>query len=182
MKISPFRLETSRLIIRPSRLGDASALFRLIRANREALADYFPMTVSSTASVMATRAYLLRRTGERKAGTNLFAGIFLRESGQLIGQLQLKDINWRVPKGDAGYFIDSAHAGNGLGSEAMQAFTKYCFENPGMVKVSLRIEPKNMASKRVAEKCGFVCIGVMKNDFRGADGRLMDCELWEKIK
>ncbi len=182
MKISSFRLETSRLVIRTFTLSDAPALFRLVQANREALADYFPMTVSSTSSVMATRAYLLKRSSERKSGASLFAGIFSRGNGQLIGQVQLKDINQRVPKGDAGYFIDGAHAGNGLGAEAMQAFSNYCFEKLGMEKISLRIEPKNAGSKRVAEKCGFVCIGVAKKDFRGNDGRLMDCEVWERIK
>ena|ERR1041385_5236042 len=180
MKLTPFQIESSRIFIRTYKISDARDLYNLVELNHDLLADYFPMTVENNTSVMSKRKYILEKNAERKAGRNLFAGIFLKENKKLTGQVCAKDINWRVPKCEMGYFLDKNYFGKGLGTEALQLFSEFCFWQIGIVKITLRIEPKNMASKKIAEKCGFEKIGVSKNDFRATDGRLMDCEIWEK--
>src|SRR5665213_3667519 len=175
MKISPVKIESSRLLIRTYTLADAKALYQLIDSNAEILADYFPMTVEKTSSVMSTRKYILERNSDRKSGVSLFAGIFLKENKMLIGQICAKDINQRVPKCELGYFLDKKYYEKGFGSEAVKLFSDYCFEKIGFEKITLRIEPKNSASKRVAENCGFKYIGTAEKDFRSTEGRLMNC-------
>ena len=98
-----------------------------------------------------------------------------------MGQISVKEINWRVPKCELGYFIASASAGKGFATEAVTAITVYCFETLKMAKVMLRIENTNEPSLRVARACGYTLSGTLRNDFRSAGGRLMDCEVWEKI-
>jgi ribosomal-protein-serine acetyltransferase len=182
MKISPVRIESPLLLIRNYKLADAAALFQLIDSNKNLLNDYFPMSVENNTSVMASRKYILDRNSDRRKGKSLFAGIFTADGTQLIGQICAKDINWRVPKCEAGYFLAENFHGKGLGTALLKLFSDHCFKEFGMQKIMLRIEPKNSASKRIAAKCGFEMIGVAKNDFRSADGRLMECELWEKIR
>jgi len=182
MKIPPLKIESSHLFIRTYTLVDAKALYQLIDSNAQILADYFPMTVEKTSSVMFTRKYILDRNSDRKAEMSLFAGIFLKDEKKLIGQICAKDINWRVPKCELGYFLDQKHSGKGFGSEAVKLFSEFCFSELNFAKITLRIEPKNSASKRLAENCDFKFIGTAENDFRSTEGRLMDCELWERIK
>jgi RimJ/RimL family protein N-acetyltransferase len=182
MKIQPLRIESPRLFIRTYRISDAKNLFHLVDANKDLLSDYFPMTVENNTSVMAKRQYIIERNSERKSGKSLFAGIFLKGHEILIGQICAKDINWRVPKCEMGYFLDKNYFGKGFGLEASLLFSDYCFEKLNIEKITLKIEPKNIASKKLAEKCLFERIGISKNDFRSTDGRLMDCEIWEKIK
>jgi ribosomal-protein-serine acetyltransferase len=181
MKIFPFKLESPLLLIRPYKLSDASSLFKLIDSNREMLGDYFPMSVEHNTSVMASRGYVLERNSDRKQGKSLFAGIFMPGGKQLIGQICAKDINWRVPKCEMGYFLDKDFLQKGIGSAAVKLFSDHCFKELKMAKITLRIEPQNLASKKLAAACGFEMIGVAKNDFRSSEGRLMECELWEKI-
>ena len=181
MKIPALKIETSRLLIRTYILSDAISLFQLIDSNKEILADYFPMTIEKTSSIMSTRKYILERNSDRKSGQSLFAGIFLKDSKKLIGQVIAKDINWRVPKCELGYFLDKSNFGKGIGSEAVNLFTEHCFNELGIEKITLRIEPKNIASKKLAKKCSYKLIGIAKNDFRSTEGRLMDCELWERV-
>ena len=182
MKISSFEITSRLLFIRPYKLSDAASLFELINSNKNILKDYFPMSVENNTSVMASRKYILERNSDRKNGKSLFAGIFTADGKQLVGQICAKDINWRVPKCEAGYFIDKNYLQKGIGSEALRLFSDYCLEKLEIVKITLRIEPKNIASKKLAEKCGYVMIGLAKNDFRSSTGRLMECELWEKIR
>lgn len=180
MNIPSLKITSARLFIRTYTLSDAKSLFQLVEANRETLSDYFPMTVEKNTSVMSKRQYILERNSERKLGKSLFAGIFTLDNKH-IGQICAKDINWRVPKCEMGYFIDKNSFGKGFGGEALLLFSNYCFEELKMAKITLRIEPKNYASKKLAHKCGFEMIGVSKNDFRSTTGRLMECEIWEKV-
>jgi RimJ/RimL family protein N-acetyltransferase len=181
MKFSPFRLETSRLLVRSYIAADAPALFRMVSADRESLSDYFPLTVENNSSEYASRNFIQSRELELREGKSAFAGIFEKETGALIGQIHVKDINWRVPKCEMGYFIASPKRGNGFAAEALEAVADFCIRKAGMMKVMLRIENINDLSKRVAAKSGFTFSGTLKNDFRSEDGRLMDCEVWERI-
>lgn len=181
MKIPSVKIETPRLFIRAYEAADASALFRMVSNEHESLRHYFPLTVESNTSTMAAREFIKTRQREIKDGYSFFAGIFEKESGELIGQITLRDINWRVPKCELGYFIISEKRGSGIAPEALNAMSQFCFEKAGMVKLLLRIENINAASIAVARKCGYTLSGTLRNDFRSADGRLMDCEVWEKI-
>ncbi|CAN5786114.1 GNAT family protein [soil metagenome] len=181
MKIASFKVENLFLQLRNYKLSDAASLFRLVDSNKEILRDYFPVSVENNSSVMSSCKYILERNSDRKNGKSLFAGIFTADGKTLIGQICAKGINWRVPKCEAGYFLDKNFHGKGFGEAALKLFSSYCFENLSMQKITLRIEPKNAASNKLALKCGFEMIGIAKNDFRSSDGRLMDCELWEKV-
>ena len=181
MKFPPLNTETPRLLLRNLKVSDASALFEIISLNKNSLKDYFPFTVQGNSSVMDARAFIRVRNREAKSGESFTAGIFLKENKQLLGLVSLKHINWRVPKCEMGYFIDKKQQGKGLCTEATNANCAYSFDVLKMAKISLRIEPVNIASKRIAEKCGFTFIGLAKNDFRSANDRLMDCEIWERI-
>jgi RimJ/RimL family protein N-acetyltransferase len=180
MRIAPIKLESDRLLIRNYSIKDAPALFELVKNNIDLLKDYFPMSVEQNTSIPNSRKYILQRHSDRKKEKSLFAGIFTPE-GRLIGQICAKDINWRVPKCEAGYFLDKNFHGKGLAKEAIELFTEHCFRKLGIIKITLRIEPQNTISKILAEKSGFKMIGLAKNDFRSSTGRLMDCELWEKV-
>ena len=181
MKLPTVSIATSRLHLRPYTIDDAPALFRLISEEQDSLRDYFPLTVESNTTLMASRSFIRSRAAETRDGRSFFCGIFEKESGALIGQITVKDINWRVPKCELGYFIKSSLCGKGYASEAVTAICEFCFQKAGMVKLLLRIEDLNLASKKVAEKCGFSFRGTLQNDFRSVDGRLMDCEVWERI-
>lgn len=181
MKFPSITIESPRLYIRAYELSDSAALFRMVAGNHESLRNYFPLTVESNGSSMASRGFIKSRQTEIREGKSFFAGIFEKETGQLIGQIAVRDINWRVPKCELGYFIISEKRGLGFAPEAVKAVTDFCMESAGMVKILLRIENINAASIQVAKKCGFSISGTLRNDFRSADGRLMDCEVWEKI-
>ena len=178
--ISRFQLKTERLIIRPYRVNDAGQLFEFVKRNRERMVDYLPLTVQENYSGMASRQFIRKRKSEYQEAKSCFMGIFL-PGNKLAGQIALREINTRVPKCEMGYVIDADAAGKGYTTEALQAVCNWCFDNLQMQKVSLRIETINTASLKVAAAAGFQHTALLRNDFRAADGRLMDVELWEKF-
>ena len=179
MKISTFNIASPRLYLRTYALADAKSLFQLVDENKKMLSDYFPMTVEGNTSVMAKRKYILERNADRKSGKHLFAGIFTLDK-KLIGQILAKDINWRVPKCELGYFLDKDFIGKGLGSEAVNLFSTYCFEELGIAKITLRIEPSNIASKKLLEKAGFLREAYFKENYF-FNGRFIDTEIYSLL-
>jgi ribosomal-protein-serine acetyltransferase len=46
----------------------------------------------------------------------------------LIGIIFIKNINWRIPEYELGYFIDKAYEGQGIMTKIIDKAFKYCFE------------------------------------------------------
>ncbi len=91
---------------------------------------------------------------QRHLGTAYAFGIFLRD-GSLVGEIHLSNV-LRGPfqNGMIGYWVDQAHAGQGLAPEAVVLLLQFAFEDLGLHRVEVSIVPRNKASLRVIEKLG----------------------------
>jgi RimJ/RimL family protein N-acetyltransferase len=84
---------------------------------------------------------------------------------------------WDVPRIEVGYFVVQAQTGKGYATEAARATVRFAFEHLGVLRVELQCRADNLASKRVAERCGFVYEGRMRQRHRKKAGDLVDV-LW----
>jgi len=66
-------------------------------------------------------------------------------------------------------------------SEALSLFTKYLFATQTINRLKLSILPGNLASKRVAEKCGFKYEGAARGAFFHR-GRHQDIEEYSLLR
>ena len=69
------------------------------------------------------------------------------------------------------------YSGRGYATEALGLLTEYLFSTKLMHRLQLSIRPDNLASRRVAEKCGYTQEGVMRS-IAFSHGRFHDMELW----
>ncbi|MBI1756642.1 MAG: GNAT family N-acetyltransferase [Fimbriimonas ginsengisoli] len=64
---------------------------------------------------------------------------------------------------EIGYIVfDPGRRGKGVMTEALAQFTRYLFDLKPIHRIQAQIEPSNVASRRVAEKCGFRYEGTMR--------------------
>ena len=56
-------------------------------------------------------------------------------------------------------------AGRGYVTEAVQLFTDHLFDTRPITRIQLHIHPDNLASQRIAEKCGFTYEGTARGVF-----------------
>ncbi|HYA67919.1 MAG TPA: GNAT family protein, partial [Acidimicrobiales bacterium] len=93
------------------------------------------------------------RERERQLGTGYGFGMFVE--GRIAGEITLSSVQ-RGPFQNAfvGYWVDRSLAGNGLAPEATVVVLRFAFEELGLHRVEVAIVPRNMASRRVAEKLG----------------------------
>jgi len=79
-------------------------------------------------------------------------------------------VNRELPEFEIGYFADCDHEGQGYVSEAVQAVLNWVFHNLGAYRVSLGCSDTNLRSIRVAERCGMVREGHLRENRRLPDG------------
>jgi RimJ/RimL family protein N-acetyltransferase len=84
---------------------------------------------------------------------------------------------------ESGAFLGLALApsrGRGVASEALRRLTAWAFAELGMLRLELLISAENTASKRVAERCGYVREGVLRSRHVKQDLR-EDTEIWSRL-
>jgi len=99
-------------------------------------------------------------------------GAFERETGEFVAQIFIGQANWALPEFMIGYFADRDHEGQGYVSEAVRATLPFIFEHLGAHRVRLECDDTNERSRRVAERCGLVREGHVRENKRNADGTL----------
>ena len=92
--------------IKPIGLEDTSDFYHLIERNRNYIKRYFQITSGSCNDLLSTENYL--RGKIKQAARKEFYFFKITQIGKpgIIGCLILKSLDWRVPKGEFGYFID----------------------------------------------------------------------------
>ena len=160
--------------IRPLSTADLHPYFALVERNRKRLEDFFTGTVSRTRTLEDTAAFLADITARAEAKTYMPFVIVDNDTNTIIGFLDLKNIDWSIPKSEMGAWMDAAWAGRRVATKAFQIFCEYCFSTFGFRKLFLRTHESNGAAQRVAESSGFEREGVLRRDYKTTSGELVD--------
>ncbi len=104
-------------------------------------------------------------------------------SGRLLGTSQFYRSAPCIHGLELGYILhDPADRGRGLASEAVKLFSDHLFAaRPGVYRQQLVIEAWNVASWKLAERCGFVREGLMRSAGFGS-GDPADCLLYGRTR
>lgn len=179
----PSALETQRLLLRPPRSGDGAVLHEAIVESLPALRRF----LASLPWVAQEQTPESAETWCRNAASNFIARrdlpflVFARESGRLLGGCGLHRTNWDVPRTEVGYWIRSSESGKGYITEAVNALVTLALATIGAQRIELVMDAENMASRRVAERCGFLLEGTHRNDRRAPDGSLRDTCIYARL-
>ena len=150
--------------IRPLEMSDLYAYFELVERNRKRLEDFFTGTVSKTKDIAATEQFLKEISAKRNAKEYFTFVVSDDATHQLIAFLDLKNVDWSIPKTEVGCYTDESFAGKGITTKAMKLFVDYCFKELHFKKLFLRTHDTNKAARILAEKCGFEIEGTIKMD------------------
>lgn len=83
---------------------------------------------------------------------------------------------------EIGYWLDPAHWGRGVATEVLALITAWSWsERPELTRLFLLIYSANLASQRVAAKCGYVCEGVQQRSLIKS-GRAVDVSMYASYR
>jgi RimJ/RimL family protein N-acetyltransferase len=116
--------------------------------------------------------------GRRDGGREAFA--IVDEEGRFLGLVLAPRIDPEARTAELGYVVAPAARGRGVASEALRQLTRWAFDEVGMFRLELLISVENEASKRVAERCGYVREGVLRSLHVKQDVH-EDTEIWSRL-
>ena len=115
-----------------------------------------------------------RRTGTKEAFAIVDGG------GDLLGLCMAPRIDSDTATAELGYAVAPASRGKGVATEALRLLTEWAFAELELHRLELLISVDNVASKRVAERCGYVKEGVLRSHYL-KPGVRVDTEIWSRL-
>jgi len=116
----------------------------------------------------------------RKDGTRSGFAIVDDETRAQLGMAVAPTIEPEAATAELGYVVASAARGRGVATAALGLLTDWALEELGAERLELRISVDNVASKRVAERCGYVRDGVLRSLYV-KEGLRDDTEVWSRL-
>jgi len=148
----PLPLQTERLVIRPYREDDATALHDVFGSP-----EVMRWTPSPPSKDVAETAQRLTRTmaftARQPPGFGLWA-LELKTPSEFLGQVGLFPVEGKGPEVEVAYELAPRVWGHGYATEAARALVEYGFRELGLGRIVALILPDNARSRNVASKCG----------------------------
>lgn len=92
-----------------------------------------------------------------------------------IGVFRKDNIHSRTA--EMGYYISELFWGQGLGTSAVKQTCRYIFENTDILRIFAEPFAYNAASRRILEKSGFLCEGILRAN-AVKNGKVLDMALY----
>ncbi len=162
MKPKLYTAETgSKIAFKPMRLEESPLIHTY--ASDEDVSRYIGWKLMTTLD--ETTAYVKEMLRREEAGTHLYASIYERDSGVLIGTGMLFNFDDEARQAEIGYVFHKDYWGKGYASEAINAITNFAGEQLGLHKVHASVVAANIGSARVLEKNGYALEGRLMDHF-----------------
>ncbi|WP_353777632.1 GNAT family N-acetyltransferase [Winogradskyella sp. 3972H.M.0a.05] len=155
--------------------------FMLIDNNRSRLEDFFAGTVSKTKTRLDTEAYCKIIDIRIKEKSYLPYIISDTKTNDYIGLVDIKNIDWSIPKAEVGYFIDHNYEGKGIISKSVKHVIEHISNTYKFKKLLCRAESNNIGSISVALKNEFELEGTIRRDYKTTKGKIVDLNYYGRI-
>jgi RimJ/RimL family protein N-acetyltransferase len=100
--------------------------------------------------------------------------------GRFVGLALAPTIDREGAEVELGYIVPAHARGRGVASEMLRQLTRWAFDEAGALRIVLIIDVENVASERVAERCGYVREGVMRSSYL-KQGIRIDAAVWSRL-
>ena len=150
-----FRSERLYYLAADPTMAERTAAF--YRRNQTAFAPFDPVQPEEFFTAEGQRERLEWDMGQAEEGRCFrFLLVRPRQPGKIVGLAGLNEIvRGAFQSCFLSYKVDHTLWGQGYGSEAIDAVTGWGFRTLGLHRVEANIMPRNLASRRAAEKAGF---------------------------
>ena len=177
INFSPFPiLETERLILRRVLPSDVKEMFEL-RSNPETM-KYIPRPLLTNHEEALAHIQMMEDKIETNEGINW--AITIKGDDKMLGVIGHYRIKPEHYRAEVGYMILPEYHGKGITTEAVQCVVDYGFNTMQLHSIEGVIDPENVASEKVLQKCGFVKEAHFKeNEFY--DGKFIDAVVYSKL-
>ena len=179
--IPPVSYTSGDLELRCYQPGDGAALNAATLASYEHLKPWMPwakmdQTVDDAEQICRRLAARFLLNEDFTLGV-WFVGEFLGGTGF---HTRVGPIEWGGA--EIGMWIRAEQAGKGMGTRVLESMLEWGFGEWGWERLVWKCDARNLASARVAEKCGMVREATFRSDALDVDGHRRDTHLYAILK
>ena len=154
--------QADEVLIRELAAADVDALFNAVSASLPTLSQWMPWAkpgyVAGDSAVWIAHC---QRTWSTGLGYHF--GIFDVASGELLGGVGFSHVSTVRRSANLGYWVADAARGRDVAATAARLAAAWAFDELGLQRIEILVQPENTASLRVAVKLGAVCEGIARN-------------------
>ena len=164
----------NKVELRLQRVSDAKRFYEILNH------PDFTFFSSCPKSIEAEKEYLKKNIQKRKNHFSYDYTILYNK--KLVGGCGMKINQHTNFIGEIGYFIDRNYWGKGIASKAVKLIEKKGFKELKLRRIEVIMCTQNLASERVAIKCGYKKEGIKKKAIKVGKNKYEDAYLYAKIK
>jgi len=137
------------------------------------LIDRFVASVPAPCDNAGAHSWLASHEPARRDGLRLELAIVSAESDRVLGSIALSSVERLHARAMVTYWVLPETRGRGVASDAVQLVAGWALGELGLKRLEMFIEPENVASQHVAERCSFAREGLLRSRWV-AKGRRRD--------
>lgn len=160
--------------IRYPEITDAESFYRILS---EGKFEFFYGAIPE--SVDEERQWIARRKCKRD--NNLEYNYAIIYDSVHVGGCLVRIDQEYTHTGEIGYFLDRNYFNRGIATEVVKKLEKIAFEDLGLIRLEIRMDPRNKASEKVAIKNGYKYEGLLRKAIKYQEN-YYDNLLYSKIK
>lgn len=147
--------------LRPLRPSDAESFTAYLVRNREFHSPWIPIPVEGYYTLPFQRRWIEEAQERERSGMQRrFVIIPSDDPGAIIGSVAISAIEYGAFRnGRISYMMDGALTGRGIATASIRQLVELAFTELRLHRLEAHIIPRNVASRRVVENCGFQYIG-----------------------
>jgi [ribosomal protein S5]-alanine N-acetyltransferase len=165
-------VKNPNITLRYQQVKDAKRFFEILQSPNF---TYFNVRVKS----IKDEQEFLRKNKEKKDKNSEYNFTIIYKN-QVVGAIGIV-IQKRVYIGEIGYFIDEKYWNKGIATKAVKLIEEFAINKLKLKRLEILTYPKNIGSRKVAEKSGYQKQAILKKHYLGRSGVLEDSILYAKI-
>jgi RimJ/RimL family protein N-acetyltransferase len=180
--VTPYRIETDRLVIRCYDPEDAPLLKDAVDRSLDHLRPWMPWTPDAPEPLDAVYERLRDFRAQYDRDENWVMGVFSPDDSRCLGGSGLHP---RQGEGGAeiGYWVAEDATGSGYATELSAVLTRVGFACFGLDRIEIRVDPANAVSERVPAKLGFQKEATLRRRLPQKQGSdLRDVSIWTMFR
>ncbi|GFZ33148.1 putative N-acetyltransferase YoaA [Clostridium zeae] len=172
-------LESANIILKKIEKTDVKEVFKIY--NNEKVFEFCGIIPKNNIDTVEKMIGHFERDYNKRS--RIKWGIFSKNhSNKLVGIIEAMDFNQKVNMVTVGYFLAEKNWGKGIASEALSLLIKFLFETANINRIQAEVMPKNMASKHVLIKNGFMKEGLLRQASLWSGKGVVDLEIYGYLK
>lgn len=170
-------IETERLIIRKHKTSDIDALVKLINDKTIHVFTHVPYPYR----VKDAKEFLKISQSKERRGYAYQFGVFLKETGQLVGGVGILKVRKRDESASLGYWISPKFRGKNYAIEAIKGLIDWAFKEKKFNRIEIACSTVNVFSRYIIQKLGATSEGTARKAAK-LGGKFHDMAVYSVLK